>query len=152
MGISRSATVICAYLIAEWGMRPSDALKHAAARRAIVCPNPGFRRQLDVFHARLHSARRKLYKAWRPPFLPRPVPALAHAHAHARVHAHAHAGRREYLPVQTPVLPVPIPVRSARSQGSARSAGGSAVERWVQQQARAPLTASPLVARRGSLG
>ncbi|KAI0773270.1 protein-tyrosine phosphatase-like protein, partial [Trametes elegans] len=52
MGISRSPTVVCAYLVAHRGMSPHDALAFVVARRRIVCPNLGFRRQLDIFAAR----------------------------------------------------------------------------------------------------
>ncbi|CDO69767.1 hypothetical protein BN946_scf184766.g12 [Trametes cinnabarina] len=48
MGISRSPTVVCAYLIAQKSMSPREALEFVASRRQIVSPNPGFRRQLDI--------------------------------------------------------------------------------------------------------
>ena len=110
MGMSRSATAVCAYLVAERGMHPTDALAHVVARREIVCPNPGFRRQLDVFHKRLHDAR-KLYKAWRPAprvippprvtprvipqrqhyYLPSEAPAPPHVRARSHSHPHSHS-------------------------------------------------------------
>ncbi|KAF5373296.1 hypothetical protein D9615_007487 [Tricholomella constricta] len=49
MGISRSATVVCAYLIASSGMDAREALEHTQAKRGIVCPNLGFRKQLDAY-------------------------------------------------------------------------------------------------------
>ncbi|KAG5642630.1 hypothetical protein DXG03_002468 [Asterophora parasitica] len=49
MGISRSATVVCAYLVASSGMSAKEALEHTQARRGIVCPNVGFRKQLDTY-------------------------------------------------------------------------------------------------------
>ncbi|KAI0251776.1 protein-tyrosine phosphatase-like protein [Lactifluus subvellereus] len=49
MGISRSATVVCAYLIATTKMTPDEALAAVKAKRGIVCPNLGFRRQLEEY-------------------------------------------------------------------------------------------------------
>ncbi|KAI0794496.1 protein-tyrosine phosphatase-like protein, partial [Fomes fomentarius] len=49
MGISRSATVVCAYLIATHALSPAHALDFLISKREIVCPNLGFRRQLDIF-------------------------------------------------------------------------------------------------------
>ncbi|EGN91985.1 hypothetical protein SERLA73DRAFT_17524, partial [Serpula lacrymans var. lacrymans S7.3] len=48
-GISRSATVVCAYLVATTSMHPTEAVAFVKAKRGIVCPNIGFRRQLEVF-------------------------------------------------------------------------------------------------------
>ncbi|KAI9062511.1 phosphatases II [Trametes sanguinea] len=55
MGISRSATVVCAYLVAYKSMTPHEALEFVASRRHIISPNPGFRRQLDIYAARLRG-------------------------------------------------------------------------------------------------
>ncbi|KAL4245857.1 hypothetical protein ABKN59_008805 [Abortiporus biennis] len=52
MGISRSATVVCAYLIATQSMHPTEALDYVMERRSIVCPNLGFRKQLEVYGMR----------------------------------------------------------------------------------------------------
>ena len=49
MGISRSATVVCAYLIASTKMSASDAISFAIFRRNVVCPNIGFRKQLQTY-------------------------------------------------------------------------------------------------------
>ncbi|KAH9977516.1 protein-tyrosine phosphatase-like protein, partial [Russula compacta] len=46
MGISRSATVMIAYLIATTKMTPREALAAVRSKRAIVRPNPGFMSQL----------------------------------------------------------------------------------------------------------
>jgi atypical dual specificity phosphatase len=51
MGISRSATVICAYIIATTMMTPDEALAAVRAKRGIVCPNLGFLRQLEEYYA-----------------------------------------------------------------------------------------------------
>lgn len=55
MGISRSATVVCAYLIAEKGMTATAAVEFVRVKRPIVCPNIGFRRQLDEYAVKLHG-------------------------------------------------------------------------------------------------
>ena len=86
MGISRSATVVCAYLIATTAMQPHEAVEFLQAKREIVCPNAGFRRQLDVYAARLRGSR-KLRKAAHPP------PSHPHAHSHSQLHSHAHTPR-----------------------------------------------------------
>lgn len=49
MGISRSTTVVCAYLIAEQGMTAPAAIDFVREKRPITCPNVGFRRQLDDY-------------------------------------------------------------------------------------------------------
>jgi atypical dual specificity phosphatase len=50
MGISRSATVVCAYLVATAKMTPDEAIVAVKAKRGIVCPNLGFRRQLEEYY------------------------------------------------------------------------------------------------------
>ncbi len=52
MGISRSATVVIAYLIATSQMTPHEALAAVRAKRAIVRPNRGFVSQLHEYHSR----------------------------------------------------------------------------------------------------
>ena len=78
MGISRSATVVCAYLIATTAMQPHEAVEFLQAKREIVCPNAGFRRQLDVYAARLRGSRKLRKAAHLPPSHPH-----SHSHAHA---------------------------------------------------------------------
>lgn len=51
MGISRSATVVIAYLIATSQMTPHEALAAVRAKRTIVRPNPGFMSQLHEYHS-----------------------------------------------------------------------------------------------------
>ncbi|KAF9245356.1 protein-tyrosine phosphatase-like protein [Melanogaster broomeanus] len=65
-GISRSATLVCAYLVATTPMGALDALAHVQAKRGIVAPNLGFRRQLvtwghqfDEAKARAEEERRR---------------------------------------------------------------------------------------------
>ena len=45
-GMSRSATLVLAYLVRHVGMSLLDALSHTKARRPLVSPNPGFMAQL----------------------------------------------------------------------------------------------------------
>jgi len=53
-GISRSATVVCAYVIAQAadGMTAAEAIDLVRAKRSIICPNDGFRAQLAVYSER----------------------------------------------------------------------------------------------------
>ncbi|KAF5344271.1 hypothetical protein D9758_012332 [Tetrapyrgos nigripes] len=51
-GVSRSSTVVCAYLIANADMNPSQAVKFVQSKRSVVLPNSGFRKQLDEFGLR----------------------------------------------------------------------------------------------------
>ncbi|KZT43811.1 phosphatases II [Sistotremastrum suecicum HHB10207 ss-3] len=48
-GISRSPTVVCAYLMKTRGISTEEALDLVSQRRVQVEPNPGFLRQLHVF-------------------------------------------------------------------------------------------------------
>jgi atypical dual specificity phosphatase len=57
MGISRSATIVCAYLIAEQGLTAAAAVDFVRERRPIICPNVGFRRQLGEYSTKLHGTR-----------------------------------------------------------------------------------------------
>jgi atypical dual specificity phosphatase len=41
-GVSRSATIVIAYLMQELGMTMTDAMNFTRRRRPIVCPNFGF--------------------------------------------------------------------------------------------------------------
>ncbi|KAI9464422.1 protein-tyrosine phosphatase-like protein [Lactarius psammicola] len=56
MGISRSATVVIAYLIATTQMTPREALAAVRAKRAIVRPNRGFMSQLHEYHSRFSNS------------------------------------------------------------------------------------------------
>ncbi|KAF8261645.1 protein-tyrosine phosphatase-like protein [Lactarius quietus] len=56
MGISRSATVVIAYLIATSQMTPHEALATVRAKRAIVRPNRGFMAQLHEYHSKCSNA------------------------------------------------------------------------------------------------
>ncbi|KAI0629367.1 protein-tyrosine phosphatase-like protein [Trametes polyzona] len=69
MGISRSATVVSAFLMAHKSMTAQQALDYVTSRRPIVHPNPGFRRQLDIYASRLRGGHKL-----RRPHLPPPPP------------------------------------------------------------------------------
>ncbi|KAK3417641.1 dual specificity protein phosphatase 1 isoform X2 [Eucalyptus grandis] len=56
MGISRSVTVVAAYLMKRRGMRLSQALEHVKTRRPQAAPNSGFMVQLREFENSLNSA------------------------------------------------------------------------------------------------
>ncbi len=49
MGISRSATVVAAYLVATKKMAGTEAIAYLQKRRTVVSPNLGFRQQLDEY-------------------------------------------------------------------------------------------------------
>ncbi|KAN0129836.1 Protein-tyrosine phosphatase-like protein [Lactarius tabidus] len=59
MGISRSATVVCAYLIATAKMTPDEALVAVRAKRGMACPNIGFRRQLEQYADQLQGGQNR---------------------------------------------------------------------------------------------
>ncbi|KAJ3772656.1 protein-tyrosine phosphatase-like protein [Lentinula raphanica] len=50
-GVSRSATVVCAYLIATAGMTAMESITFVQSKRKIVSPNNGFRKQLSLYAA-----------------------------------------------------------------------------------------------------
>ena len=52
-GISRSPTIVIAYLMWTKKMSFDDALKFVQSKRFIVYPNPGFREQLQLFEKEL---------------------------------------------------------------------------------------------------
>jgi len=49
MGVSRSATVVLAYLVRYHGMSRDEAYLAVRKRRPMVNPNPGFWKQLEAF-------------------------------------------------------------------------------------------------------
>ncbi|KAI0093701.1 protein-tyrosine phosphatase-like protein [Irpex rosettiformis] len=55
MGISRSTTVVCAYLIASNRMTAQDALEFVVKQRSIASPNSGFRAQLEIYATQCRS-------------------------------------------------------------------------------------------------
>ena len=52
-GVSRSATIVIAYLMQELGMSLVDAMQHVRKQRYFINPNDGFRRQLQAFQREL---------------------------------------------------------------------------------------------------
>ncbi|KAK5118900.1 hypothetical protein LTR62_000111 [Meristemomyces frigidus] len=69
MGKSRSATVVCAYLMETYGVTPEEALKQVCEGRPVCGPNLGFMEQLDVWgrmlSARGGEERDRIYARWR---------------------------------------------------------------------------------------
>ena len=51
MGISRSATVVAAYLTFRHGLTPSQAIQYLRFQRPIVRPNSGFKEQLHDYYS-----------------------------------------------------------------------------------------------------
>jgi len=49
MGISRSSTIIIAYLMERHKMTLRTAVQHTREKRAIIYPNEGFQKQLELF-------------------------------------------------------------------------------------------------------
>lgn len=68
MGKSRSATIVCAYLMRTYGVSPDEALEQLCEGRPVCSPNPGFMEQLRVYHRMLQSsddrAADKVYQSW----------------------------------------------------------------------------------------
>lgn len=56
MGVSRSATIILAYLMKEKNMSFSQALHYVQSRRNIIRPNDSFLRQLRNYDITLHGS------------------------------------------------------------------------------------------------
>jgi len=54
-GISRSATIVLAYLMKHENMRLLDAYWHTHDRRKIICPNGGFAMQLIEYEKKLYG-------------------------------------------------------------------------------------------------
>lgn len=50
MGKSRSATVLCAYLMKRYRISPSEALSQIRQSRPLCEPNDGFMQQLQLYH------------------------------------------------------------------------------------------------------
>lgn len=69
MGVSRSATIICAYLMWKHRISREDALKWLREGRPRATPNKGFMEQLDMYEAMLHaeteSTRDALLQKWK---------------------------------------------------------------------------------------
>ncbi|KAL8991838.1 MAG: hypothetical protein Q9169_007608 [Polycauliona sp. 2 TL-2023] len=49
MGISRSATIVCAFIMQRWGLKRSDAKQMVKSKRDVANPNPAFYNQLKIW-------------------------------------------------------------------------------------------------------
>jgi hypothetical protein len=56
MGISRSTTVVMAYLIATTNVTPHEALATVRSKRTIVRPNRGFMSQLQEYYSKCSNS------------------------------------------------------------------------------------------------
>jgi len=68
MGISRSASTVCAFAMKYFKWNLDETLEYVKARRSIVNPNSGFRHQLGVYEGILEASRhrntyRKLHRS-----------------------------------------------------------------------------------------
>jgi len=68
MGKSRSATIVCAWLMRTYGISPLKALVQLCEGRPVCSPNPGFMEQLEIYSHMLKaesSAKSdSIYKKW----------------------------------------------------------------------------------------
>lgn len=67
MGKSRSATILAAYLMASRRISPSFAIGLIERARPIVEPNPGFAKQLELYHEMEYTAiveDHPIYQRW----------------------------------------------------------------------------------------
>ena len=60
MGISRSATLVVAYLIKYCGMDTFEAISFLRQKRGIINPNSGFIKQLQQFQKRFNGANKNI--------------------------------------------------------------------------------------------
>ncbi|KAG8810957.1 hypothetical protein FRC17_002689, partial [Serendipita sp. 399] len=58
-GMSRSATIVCAYLLATTSMNTEETIAFVRSKRPIIQPNHGFQRQLKRWEAKHFVATRK---------------------------------------------------------------------------------------------
>ena len=52
-GVSRSSTMVCAYLMKKYNWKFTKALSFTQEKRWVVCPNQGFQKQLSDFEIEL---------------------------------------------------------------------------------------------------
>ena len=68
MGKSRSATIVCAYLMGKYGLTPKEALAQVCEGRPVCDPNPGFMEQLAIYHRILQAKDEgeadQIYRTW----------------------------------------------------------------------------------------
>jgi len=53
--MSRSATIACAYLMKKYHLSYDTALERLRSKRPCVYPNPGFAKQLRLYHSMKYS-------------------------------------------------------------------------------------------------
>ena len=66
-GVSRSATIVCAYFIKTHGWSPAQALDFVRSKRERAKPNASFWQQLNEYHAFLNSVATHQSKLVSPP-------------------------------------------------------------------------------------
>ena len=59
MGMSRSPTVVCAYLVATTNLTASESITQVRSKRAIVYPNLGFQQQLEEYSTQIVKTKAK---------------------------------------------------------------------------------------------
>ena len=64
-GVSRSGTIVIAYIMWKKQMLFKDAIEFVRARRDVVCPNPGFLCQLYLFERDYEMDPTREIRAWR---------------------------------------------------------------------------------------
>ncbi|KAG9194270.1 dual specificity phosphatase 12 [Alternaria panax] len=68
MGKSRSAALVCAYLIFKYNLSPETALEHLCEGRPVCDPNLGFKEQLEVWKSMCKVSdaveRKRIYEEW----------------------------------------------------------------------------------------
>lgn len=67
MGKSRSATIVCAYLMYKFSVTPTEAIEQLREGRGVCDPNPGFWEQLEVYHQMLKAGTERsvrIYEDW----------------------------------------------------------------------------------------
>ncbi|TNV78290.1 hypothetical protein FGO68_gene7414 [Halteria grandinella] len=75
-GISRSATIVIAYLMQEHGFSLKQALIYVKQRRNFIHPNEGFRRQLLAFQRELASKKEQGLRDTQPAIVQQATPTL----------------------------------------------------------------------------
>lgn len=84
MGVSRSASIVIAYAMKEFGWTLDEALKFVKARRQVVKPNPGFMRQLYEYEGILRAG--SSICRFLPPSTAAPTVVSQHRHVRSRQH------------------------------------------------------------------
>merc|ERR1711871_583657 len=70
-GVSRSTTLVCAYVMARYGLSAGDAVKLAREARSVANPRDGFIKQLGAFRPQTRI------KAARPPAAQQEIASIA---------------------------------------------------------------------------